>query len=83
METKNQAFVRLAEKRVNKTLDCYRVISNLFKTNYKSTPDQRDAVIVALRHGLNELEASAAGDKINKEAFKMDALEAEESQPGV
>jgi len=72
-ENANERFLRLAEARVNKILDGYRLLSNLKGTNYKSTQDQRNELIRVLRTGLDELEAVLAGEKIDKTKFKFHA----------
>jgi hypothetical protein len=77
-ETKNEAFVRIAEKRINKILDEFRVITNLFAPSYKTTSEQRNEVVTALRKGVEEVEYVAAGSKVNKEAFKFKPTPLEE-----
>ena len=77
-ETKNQAFTRIAEKRINKILNEFRVITNLFAPSYKTTSDQRNEVVNALRKGVEEVEYVAAGSKVNKESFKFKAQPLEE-----
>ena len=68
-ETKNQAFTRIAEKRINKILDEFRILTNLFAPSYKTTPEQRNEVVAALRKGVEEVEYVAAGSKIDKASF--------------
>jgi hypothetical protein len=74
METPNERFTRLAEARMNKILDGYRLIANLKGSNYKSTQEQRIELIQVLRQGLDELEAVLAGEKIDKTKFKFSSF---------
>ena len=68
-ETKREKFVRIAERRVTQTLDCYRLLANLKSGGYESTREMRQELISALRNGLEELEAIYAGEKPDKANF--------------
>ena len=68
-ETKREKFVRIAERRVTQTLDCYRLLANLKSGGYSSTADQRRELISVLRKGLEELELCMAGEKPDKANF--------------
>lgn len=70
-ETAELKFIRIAKYRVNKVLDGYRLLANLKSANYKSTREQRNEILAALRQGLDELESHWAGEKLNKSAFKF------------
>ena len=75
MESANQKFVRIATRRVNQALDVYRLLSNLKAGGYKSTPDQREKIILALRQGLEELEYHFSGSKLDKTKFSFSLSE--------
>lgn len=80
MESKHEKFHRLAPARVNKTLDEMRKIANLKSASYESSPDERRAIITALRKGIEELEYVFSGEKANKSSFTFgDPSEVEES----
>ena len=77
-ESANQKFVRIASRRVNQVLDGYRLLSNLKASSYKSTADQREKIILALRQGLDELEAHLiGGEKLDKDKFVLAPIEEE------
>lgn len=84
METPNQRFTRLAEARVNKILDGYRLLTNLVGSNYKSDQAQRRELLQVLRNGLDELEAVFAGEKMDQAKFKFSSSTTEtEDEPVV
>jgi hypothetical protein len=60
-ETKAEAFVRLANKRVPKALTAIRVISNL--ANYPGTVAQKNKIVATLRTAVEDLEYKFAGSK--------------------
>lgn len=70
-ETPNEKFIRIAEFRINKILDGYRLLTNLKSSSYKSTTEQRYKMFQILRQGLEELECTFAGEKPNKDKFKF------------
>ena len=70
-EIKNERFKRLAGARVNKVLTGYRLLSNLAGANYKSTIEQRQEILSALRKGLEEIEYVWANEKPKKENFQF------------
>ena len=70
-ETAEQKFIRIAKYRINKVLDGYRLLANLKSANYKSSREQRNEILSAIRQGLDELEAHWAGEKLDKSAFKF------------
>jgi hypothetical protein len=75
-ETPEEKFIRIAERRTNQALDAFRLLSNLKSANYKSSRKQREEILAAIRHGLEELEMCWAGEKPdkNKFSFKKDKV---------
>ena len=79
METKNEKFTRLATKRVNKVLDEMRKLTSLVAPSYSSSQEERQAIIRALRSGVEEIEISYGGDKnTNKKAFSFNPSNVEQ-----
>ena len=57
-ETKNERFIRLAEGRVNATLDKLRLLGQLAnRRNYEYTDDQAAAIFQAIQKELNATKA--------------------------
>lgn len=54
-ETKDDKFIRLADKRVNKVLKGLRSIKNLSAPAYGRNQDQIDTIIKALTLGVNDV----------------------------
>tara|TARA_B100002003_G_scaffold241094_1_gene262370 strand:+ start:553 stop:783 length:231 start_codon:yes stop_codon:yes gene_type:complete len=55
-ETKEEKFKRLAEARVNNTLQKMKLIGNLASPVYSYNPEQIEKIIVALQAGIAEVE---------------------------
>jgi hypothetical protein len=60
-ETPQAKFDRISEYRTKKILDDYRLMANLVRPYYKSSPQQRRNIIIQLQEGLNELKAHFEG----------------------
>ncbi len=56
METKEEKFKRLAEARMNKALEQFKLIENLASSNYSFTPEQVQKIVVSLQMGVASLE---------------------------
>jgi len=70
METKNEKFQRLAEKRVNETIKKIELIGNLSnKRNYQYTEDDINKVLKALKNALKDLEQKFKTTKPTKFKF--------------
>lgn len=54
-ETKHERFQRLAEKRLERTLEDFRLLSQLASTNYKNTPEEAFDLIRKLDSGLKDV----------------------------
>lgn len=63
-ETKAEAFVRLAGKRVSKALNDLRIIKNLGK--YPHTVEQTAKILLALRQAVDDVEYAFGGEKAEK-----------------
>lgn len=68
---KSERFRRLSKQRVNKILNGYRLLCNLKGPNYKSSMEEKNEIIFALRQGLEETEMVFGGEKPKKEKFKF------------
>lgn len=72
METKNERFKRLAEKRMRKILNEIRVLSNLSnKGLYEYKPEQLRKIFGALRDSIAKTEARFKGEQKNETEFKL------------
>lgn len=54
-ETKKEKFIRLAEKRVTKSLQELRKVGNLAGPTYQYTEEQVKAILVALNDGISNI----------------------------
>lgn len=72
METKNERFKRLAEKRTRKVLNEIRVLSNLSnKSLYEYTPEQLRKIFGAIRDSLVKAEARFKGEQKRGTEFNL------------
>ena len=63
-ETKNEAFLRLVNKRLPVAVKRLRLIGNLTSPNYAYTPEQAAAVLNVLRAELDKLEAQFSKEEV-------------------
>jgi hypothetical protein len=71
-ETPQERFVRVAQRRTNKILKEFKLLTNLKNpSNYKSTMSQRTEILAAIRTALEEVEYSWSGTKIDKKVFEF------------
>jgi hypothetical protein len=68
-ETKHEKFVRIGNRRIADTLNCFRLLTNLKSSTYDSSPELRSEMIRTLRRGLNALEDCWIVGDYDKEAF--------------
>jgi hypothetical protein len=69
-ESKREKFVRLAENRVNRTLNELKLITNLSnKCNYDYSQDDVDKIVKSLKKAVSDLEQKFASK--NKDNFKL------------
>lgn len=54
-ETKNDKFLRLMQKRLERTLEDFRMISQLASTNYRNTPAEAFEAIYHLDRGMKSV----------------------------
>lgn len=67
-ETKNERFMRLAERRVNDLLDKFRLVSNLAdRRNYDYTDDQAKQIIRALENELKDLKSRFQSEESDRQ----------------
>lgn len=59
-ETKHDKFIRLMTNRLGRTLEEFRMLSQLASTNYENTPEEAHEVILHLDRGVKSV-ASAFG----------------------
>lgn len=59
-ETKHDKFIRLMTNRLGRTLEEFRMLSQLASTNYENTPQEAHEVILHLDRGVKSV-ASAFG----------------------
>lgn len=72
IETKNERFVRLAEGRVNATLDKLRLLGQLAnRRNYDYTDDQAAAIFRALQKELNATKAKFRDGASGTKKFQL------------
>lgn len=69
-------FKELAPKRVNKVLKGIAGVANLASPQYKSTDQQRQKIVKAIRTELDKLESVFAGEKKADAGFSLDEEEA-------
>ncbi len=70
--TKNEKFIELAEKRVNKTLNDLKLIRNLSnKNSYDYTEVQSRKIIRALQQEVDLIKKSFQGLTKNESGFKL------------
>jgi len=70
METRNEKFKRLAEKRTNAVLEQLRILGNLSnKANYDYSPDEVRKIFSAIDSQLRTIKAKFAGNA--KRQFKL------------
>lgn len=65
-ETKAEAFVRIAPRRVDKVLDSIKNLAPLASKNYEYTPEQVDKMFVVMAEALAECRAKFDGAKVEK-----------------
>ena len=71
-ETRNERFVRLAEGRVNATLDKLRLIGQLAnRRNYEYTDEQVAAIFRAIQKELNLTKAKFQNDSSDTKKFQF------------
>ena len=71
-ETKNERFARLAEGRVNATLDKLRLIGQLAnRRNYEYTDEQVAVIFRAIQKELNSTKAKFRSDSDNNKKFQF------------
>lgn len=58
---KNEAFIRLANARVPKTVASIKTVTQLFAPNYAWTPEQAEKIINKLQDTLDILKQKASG----------------------
>ena len=58
LETKNEAFLRLATKRTKRVLKDLSLLKNLGSNNYENTQEQADAIVSAIQGVLDEVAAA-------------------------
>jgi uncharacterized protein YeeX (DUF496 family) len=69
-ESKREKFVRLAENRVNRTLNELKLIANLSnKCNYDYSQEDVDKIIKSLKKEVSDLEQKFASK--NRDNFKL------------
>ena len=56
VESREEKFKRLAEKRVNVALDKIRIVGNLANPQYAFSPEQIETIITALQSAITEVE---------------------------
>lgn len=79
-ETKEEAFRRLANKRVEIALDKIRIVGNLSnRAIYSYTPKQVEFICNTLRMQIQRIENQFTKTKAEKTAFSMDDVEEENS----
>ena len=72
METKNERFKRLAEKRTKNVLNTIRVLSNLSnKGLYDYTPEQVQKIFGAIHNSLKRAEGRFKGEHVKGIEFKL------------
>ena len=70
--TKNEKFINLAEKRVNKTLNDLKLIRNLSNKNtYEYTDEQSKKIIRVLMQEIDLLKKSFQGSNNANTSFKL------------
>tara|TARA_B100001175_G_C19476488_1_gene624631 strand:+ start:1274 stop:1489 length:216 start_codon:yes stop_codon:yes gene_type:complete len=70
--TKNEKFIDLAEKRVNKTLNDLKLIRNLSnKNSYEYTEEQSKKIIRALQQEIDLVKKSFQGSNNKETGFKL------------
>jgi hypothetical protein len=70
-ETKAEAFVRIATKRMNKATKALRILENL--GSYPHTAEQTNHIVNALKKSVEQVEYSLGGDeKKPTEEFSFD-----------
>jgi hypothetical protein len=70
--TKNEKFIDLAEKRVNKTLNDLKLIRNLSnKNSYEYTEEQSKKIIRALQQEMDSVKKSFQGSSNQETGFKL------------
>ena len=70
--TKNEKFIELAEKRVNKTLNDLKLIRNLSnKNSYDYTEDQSKKIIRVLQQEMDSVKKSFQGSGNQETGFKL------------
>ena len=70
--TKNEKFIDLAEKRVNKTLNDLKLIRNLSNKNtYEYTDEQSKKIIRVLMQEIDLLKKSFQGTNNANTSFKL------------
>lgn len=57
-ETKHEKFLRLMQKRLERTLEDFRMISQLASTNYRNTPTEAHEVVLYLDRGVKAVASS-------------------------
>jgi len=72
MESREERFKRIAQKRVNIALEKIRLIGNLACPNYIYTPDQTEKIITALRTSIADVESKfKSTSQKNKTNFEL------------
>lgn len=71
-ETPQEKFNRIARYRTKKVMEDLRLLSNLGKPYYKSTPEQRRKIVATVRKGVEDLEYILEGEEAASGSFKTD-----------
>lgn len=75
-ETKRERFLRLAKKRVDKTIDSLRILGNLSnKSVYEYTDEDIEQMFEALDQVIVEVKAGFKSTQKNSEGFTFDKEE--------
>lgn len=72
MRDKQAKFKELAEKRVNNTLNCLRLISNLAnRNNYEYSEKEAQKIITVLEDEIKALKTKFTASPTKRRAFKL------------
>ena len=72
MDTKQEKFKRLAEKRVNELLDKFRLVGNLAdKRNYSYSEDQARQIVRAVEEEIKTLRSKFLNAENNEKNFSF------------
>jgi hypothetical protein len=72
MDTKQEKFKRLAEKRVNELLDKFRLVGNLAdKRNYSYSEDQARQIVRAIEEEIKTLRSKFLSAENNEKNFSF------------